>query len=157
MCRMVFAAIQRGDPQVLADCRRIAGKYEPEGWTPKSPHAINRNILHTVYMGMKTQSSPETRKRAKDLAEAINSYHLEADIDRAFNAFQDIFADNTGFTAKFEVHGGTVSTSLALQNIQARARMLFAYQSAQLLPTVRNRPGGGNLLVLGIGAQVTAK
>jgi len=147
---MVFAAIQKRDSQVLADCRRIAGKYEPDGWMPSSPHAINRNILHTVYMGMKTQSSPETRKRAKDLSEAINSWHLEADIDRAFSAFQDIFEDNTGFKAKFEVHGGTISSSLALQNVQARARMLFAYQCAQLLPTVRNRPGGGNLLVLGI-------
>jgi NAD+ synthase (glutamine-hydrolysing) len=97
MCGMVFAAIQNGDAQVLADCLRIAGKYEPDGWIPPSPHAINRNILHTVYMGMKTQSSPETRKRAKGLSEAINSWHLEADIDRAFSAFQDIFEDNTGF------------------------------------------------------------
>jgi NAD+ synthase (glutamine-hydrolysing) len=38
---------------------------------------------------------------------------------------------------------------VALQNIQARSRMVIAYYYAQMLPTVRQRPGGGSLLVLG--------
>jgi NAD+ synthase (glutamine-hydrolysing) len=53
------------------------------------------------------------------------------------------------FEPKFKVHGGTNSENLALQNIQARSRMVTAYYYAQLLPTIRNRPGGGSLLVLG--------
>jgi len=100
-------------------------------------------------MGMKTQSSPETRKRAKDLSEAIGSYHLEADIDRMFDACKDTGEKSTGFKANFEVHGGTTGENLALQNIQSRSRMVLAYYHAQMLPLSRGRPGGGSLLVLG--------
>lgn len=47
----------------------------------------------------------------------------------------------------FRAHGGTNAENLALQNIQARQRMVFSYMLAQLLPWVRNR--SGFLLVLG--------
>jgi NH3-dependent NAD+ synthetase len=42
-----------------------------------------------------------------------------------------------------------LTLAVALQNIQARSRMVIAYYYAQMLPTVRQRPGGGSLLVLG--------
>lgn len=45
------------------------------------------------------------------------------------------------------MHGGTTQENLALQNIQARTRMVMAYLMAQLLLWVRGR--SGNLLVLG--------
>lgn len=48
---------------------------------------------------------------------------------------------------EFRAHGGTNAENLALQNIQARLRMLLAYLFAQLLPWVRGKSGG--LLVLG--------
>ena len=149
MARMVYQAIKDGNETVLADCRRIAGAYEDEDWVPPSPQAIMKNMFHTVYMGMKTQSSSETRKRAKDLAEAIGSYHIEADIDRAFDAFSTIYSTATDHKPKFGVHGGTDIENLALQNIQSRSRMVLAYEFAQLLPSSRGRPGGGGLLVLG--------
>lgn len=47
------------------------------------------------------------------------------------------------------VHGGTTTQNLALQNIQARSRMVISYYMAQELCEVRGRPGGGSLLVLG--------
>jgi NAD+ synthase (glutamine-hydrolysing) len=50
-------------------------------------------------------------------------------------------------TPKFKVHGGTGAENLALQNIQARLRMLLSYMLAQLVPWVRGQWGG--LLVLG--------
>lgn len=51
---------------------------------------------------------------------------------------------------KFSVHGGSdVRESIALQNIQARIRMVLSYLFAQLMLWVRGRPGG--LLVLGSG------
>lgn len=54
---------------------------------------------------------------------------------------------------RFEVHGGAPVEDLALQNIQARSRMVLAYLQAQLLPWARARRGtggkGGFLLVLG--------
>jgi NAD+ synthase (glutamine-hydrolysing) len=149
MARMVCQAIQNGNETVLVDCRRIAGAYEAKDWTPKSPQAIMKNLFHTIYMGMKTQSSSETRKRAKDLSEAIGSYHTEADIDKAFDAFSTIYTGATNHKPKFTVHGGTDVENLALQNIQSRSRMVLAYEFAQLLPSSRGRPSGGSLLVLG--------
>ena len=48
---------------------------------------------------------------------------------------------------KFKVHGGSATENLALQNVQARNRMLLSYLFAQLLPWSRGK--SGSLLVLG--------
>ncbi|EAS32013.3 NAD+ synthetase [Coccidioides immitis RS] len=149
MCRLVIEAIEKGNQQVVTDVKRIAGVYEKEGWLPKTPQELCYNIFHTVYMGMASQSSKETRSRAKDLSKAIGAYHVDLNIDDIFNAQKDTFAKATGFDPKFKVYGGTQAENLALQNIQARTRMVTAYEFSQLLPTVRKRPGGGGLLVLG--------
>jgi NAD+ synthase (glutamine-hydrolysing) len=98
-------------------------------------------------MGMKQQSSVETRSRAKELSAAIGSKHTDMNIDAMFQAFKTTFAESTDFTPAFRSEGGSATENLALQNIQARTRMV----TAQLLPTVRHRPGGGGLLVLGSG------
>ncbi|WEW54696.1 glutamine-dependent NAD(+) synthetase [Emydomyces testavorans] len=149
MCRLVVEAIENGNQQVIADVRRIAGVFEKESWLPKTPQELCYNIFHTVYMGMATQSSKETRRRAKGLSKAIGAYHVDLDIDDIFNAQKSTFAKATGFEPKFKVYGGSQAENLALQNIQARTRMVTAYEFSQLLPTVRKRPGGGALLVLG--------
>lgn len=52
-----------------------------------------------------------------------------------------------GKTPRFKSSGGTSAENLALQNIQARLRMVVAFLLAQLLPWVRGRQGF--LLVLG--------
>ncbi|KAG6334105.1 hypothetical protein ID866_4983 [Astraeus odoratus] len=92
-------------------------------------------------------SSKETRKRAKDLADAIGSYHIDLDMDSVVTSVQDLFVFVTGFTPRFRAHGGSAAENLALQNIQARLRMVLSYLFAQLLPWVRG--GQGSLLVLG--------
>ena len=94
-------------------------------------------------------SSTETRKRAKDLARSIGAYHTDLSIDTVVSALTTMFTAITQFQPRFQVHGGTPAENLALQNIQARLRMVIAYMFAQLLPTVRQRRGGGGLLVLG--------
>lgn len=96
-------------------------------------------------MGMETQSSPETRRRAKDLANDIGAYHTDLNIDDVFHAQKNLIPSATGFDPKFKVHGGSVTENLALQNIQARSRMVTAYSFAQILPTTRGK--GGSLLV----------
>ncbi|KAF2198549.1 putative glutamine-dependent NAD(+) synthetase [Delitschia confertaspora ATCC 74209] len=149
MCREVMKAIGEGNQQVIADVQRIAGAYEKEGWLPATPQELCHNILHTCYMGMSAQSSAETRNRARDLAKEIGAYHTNLDIDTVYDAEKNLLTQATGFTPKFKVHGGTVSENLALQNIQARTRMVTSYYFAQMLPTVRKREGGGGLLVLG--------
>ena len=113
-------------------------------------------------------SSTETRKRAKDLANAIGrciylslfyhvhlssrsvcggSYHIDLNMDTLVTAIRNLFEFVTGVKPRFRVHGGTAAENLALQNIQARLRMVIAYLFAQLMPWVRGRQGG--LLVLG--------
>lgn len=149
MCRLIIKAIEDGNKQVIADVQRIAGAYEAEGWLPKTPQEINYRLFHTVFMGMASQSSSETRSRAKELAKDIGSYHIDMDIDDAFHAQKGLLTKATGFEPRFKVYGGDIVENLALQNIQARIRMVNAYLFAQMLPTVRKRPGGGGLLVLG--------
>ena len=68
-------------------------------------------------------------------------------IDTAVSALVGIFSTVTGTSPKFRVHGGSDRENLALQNIQARTRMVVSYLFAQLTMWSRNKPG--SLLVLG--------
>lgn len=75
------------------------------------------------------------------------SYHIDLNMDIVIQAIVTLFALVTGKTPTFKVHGGSAAENLALQNIQARLRMLLAYMLAQLTPWIRGQMGG--LLVLG--------
>lgn len=66
-------------------------------------------------------SSQETRQRAKDLAEAIGAYHVDLNMDSVVNAVRDLFIFVTGKRPMFQVHGGSKTENLALQNIQVSA------------------------------------
>lgn len=58
-----------------------------------------------------------------------------------------IFTTVTRKTPRFRIHGGTDQENLALQNIQARTRMVMSYLFAQLTLWARGLPS--SLLVLG--------
>ncbi|KAI1174799.1 glutamine-dependent NAD(+) synthetase with GAT domain-containing protein [Nemania sp. FL0916] len=146
MCRLVVSALGAGNQQVREDVKRIAA-FSKE--LPRTAEDLCGQIFHTLYMGMKNQSSQETRKRAQDLATRIGSYHKDPNIDEVFGAAKGVLSKSTGFNPRFSVHGGGVAENLALQNIQSRERMVISYYFASLLPTIRQRPGGGSLLVLG--------
>ena len=146
MCRLVCEACERHNEQVLQDARRIVGEAEGSTWVPESPQALAQRLFVTCYMGT-TNSSQATRDRARDLAKAIGSYHYNFDIDSVVSAVLRVFTTVTGRTPQFKVHGGSPAENLALQNIQARSRMVLAYLFAQLAPWVQGRYGG--LLVLG--------
>jgi NAD+ synthase (glutamine-hydrolysing) len=60
-----------------------------------------------------------------------------------------VFRIATGRLPSFSSLGGTAVEDVALQNIQARSRMVLAYLMAQLLPWSRGREGF--LLVLASG------
>lgn len=153
MCRLVVDAChgksQRGshlgpDKQVLEDVRRICA--EKDDWVPATPQEVANKIFVTCYMGTEN-SSKETRDRARDLAHAIGSYHIDLNMDIVISAIIGLFTLVTTKKPQFKVHGGSAAENLALQNIQARLRMLLAYMFAQLVPWVRG--GVGGLLVLG--------
>jgi len=92
-------------------------------------------------------SSKATRARAKALADEVGSYHTDLDIDTVTTAVIGVFQVATGRRPMFASKGGTRAEDLALQNIQARSRMVLAYLFGQLLPWIRG--SGGWLLVLG--------
>ncbi|KAF7370681.1 Glutamine-dependent NAD(+) synthetase [Mycena sanguinolenta] len=146
MSRLVAEAARRGDKQVIADARRISGESENSSYIPSDPREFTNRIFHTCYMGTENSSS-ETRLRAKQLSEAIGSYHVDLNMDSIVTAVRHLFTLVTGARPQFRAHGGTAAENLALQNIQARLRMVLAYMFAQLLPWVRGKAGG--LLVLG--------
>lgn len=146
---LVFEEIQQGNQQVIADLLRIAGEQPDSQWRPATPQEISNRIFTTAYMGTAKNSSAATRARAKDLGEAIGSYHLNFNIDNVVTAVTGLFSAVTGIMPRFKVYGGSWPENLALQNIQARLRMVMAYMFAQLLPFVRGRTAPGSLLVLG--------
>lgn len=162
MCRLVLAALSEPESrttrrgasvlttdtraQVLSDVRRICNEKEGSTWVPGTPQELCNRVFVTCYMGTEN-SSAETRARAKQLAADIGAYHVDLDMDVVIRAIVGLFSTVTGATPRFRVHGGTPAENLALQNIQARLRMLLAYMFAQLTPWVRGSWGG--LLVLG--------
>ncbi|XP_025054581.1 glutamine-dependent NAD(+) synthetase isoform X6 [Alligator sinensis] len=74
-------------------------------------------------------------------------YHINLNIDVAVKAVVGIFSIVMGKSPQFRVYGGSSRENLALQNVQARIRMVLAYLFAQLSLWARGMPGG--LLVLG--------
>ncbi|CEP21050.1 unnamed protein product [Cyberlindnera jadinii] len=146
MCRLVVKAAVEGNEQVIKDARRIAN-VQDDAWKPTDPVEFASKIFHTCYMGTEN-SSAETRARAKELSEKIGSYHVDLNMDTLVAAVVSVFEVATGKRPIFKIFGGSQTENLALQNIQARLRMVLAYLFAQLLPWVRGRQTGG-LLVLG--------
>ncbi|WOK99797.1 hypothetical protein Cni_G08509 [Canna indica] len=144
MCQLVIKDIQDGDEQVKADALRI-GHYK-NGEFPTDSKEFAKRIFYTIYMGTEN-SSEATRSRAKRLADEIGSWHLNADIDSVVSALLSLFQNLTGRHPCYKVDGGSNTENLALQNIQARVRMVLAFMLASLLPWVHNKPGF--FLVLG--------
>jgi len=147
MCVMVYnSAKEDSTSQIAADCRRICGMEDDPTWFPTSPQDFANRIFHTSYMGTEN-SSEATESRAKRLAETIGSYHLSIKIDNLVMAFLALCFTYLNIKPLYQSQGGTNQEDIALQNIQARVRMVVAYLFAQLLPLVRKNKGF--LLVLG--------
>ena len=147
MCQLVAKAVREKDTAVLKDVAR----WLADGETPDvfaDPCELANRLLYTCYIGTEN-SSRETRKRAKHLAEQIGAYHLDINMDGLVNALQSLFTRITQKKPRFKVEGGTYQENQALQNIQARLRMVLSYLFAQMMPWVRKREG--TLLVLGTG------
>jgi len=87
-----------------------------------------------------------TRERAKQVAEQVGAYHLYVNLDNIIAVLVSLLVHLIHKTPRFEVEGGTESENAALQNLQARARMVFSYVLAQILPWARGK--SGSLLVL---------
>ncbi|XP_042271924.1 glutamine-dependent NAD(+) synthetase isoform X1 [Thunnus maccoyii] len=143
MCVLLCQAVEDGNSQVLKEVRCLVGD---ESYRPQRPKELCGRIFTTCYMASEN-SSADTCNRAKDLANQIGSTHMNINIDMAVKAVLGIFSVVTGRLPQFRVNGGSHRENLALQNVQARVRMVLAYLFAQLSLWARGKPGG--LLVLG--------
>lgn len=143
MCRLVVENVQKGNQEVLKDLQSLT--KDPE-FVPKTPQEVAGRLFYTSFMGT-VNSSKETRSRAKKLASRIKSFHVDLNIDSVVSSLVSLFEVATGKKPIFKIFGGSRTENLALQNIQARLRMILSYLFAQLLPWTRNKEGG--LLVLG--------
>uniref|UniRef100_A0A8C7W8K7 Glutamine-dependent NAD(+) synthetase n=1 Tax=Oncorhynchus mykiss TaxID=8022 RepID=A0A8C7W8K7_ONCMY len=143
MCVLVCQAVRDGNTQVLEDVQRVVNDVS---YTPRDPRELCRRIFTTCYMASEN-SSEGTRNRAKDLASQIGSSHMNLNIDMAVKGMLGIFSMVTGKCPQFRANGGSTRENLALQNVQARIRMILAYLFAQLSQWAEGKPGG--LLVLG--------
>jgi NAD+ synthase (glutamine-hydrolysing) len=147
MCQLVVRGCATGDSQVINDARRVAGAGPSESnYVPTDAREFCRRVFHTCYMGTQN-STAETRARAAALANDIGSYHMDTDIDSIVTGFMTVVQALLGKAPRFKVYGGSETENLALQNIQARSRMVLSYLLAQLLPWARGTRG--YLLVLG--------
>ena len=147
MCQLVAKAIREKDAGVIRDVDRWLEKGETSDIFT-DPCVLANRLLYTCYIGTEN-SSRETQKRAKLLAEQVGAYHLNINMDGLVNALQVLFTRITQKTPRFKVEGGTYTENQALQNIQARLRMVISYLFAQMMPWTRSRQG--TLLVLGTG------
>ncbi|XP_054553405.1 glutamine-dependent NAD(+) synthetase isoform X2 [Talpa occidentalis] len=143
MCHQVCEAVRNGNQEVLTDVRTIVNQAS---YTPEDPRDLCGRLLTTCYMASEN-SSQETSDRARELAQQMGSYHIGLSIEPAVKAVVGIFNLVTGKSPMFGAHGGSTRENLALQNVQARIRMVVAYLFAQLSLWSRGTPGG--LLVLG--------
>lgn len=145
MCRLVVEAAAEGNLQVIRDARRVVGEPEEGDYVPRDPRELAGRILHVCYMATRNNSRA-TQARAKELSGQIGAFYCAMKIDRPVAAVVSLFERTFRRAPRFKVEGGTDRENLALQNIQARLRMVLSYFLAQLLPWVRSRPGA--LLVL---------
>ncbi|EGV65834.1 glutamine-dependent NAD(+) synthetase [Yamadazyma tenuis] len=143
MCRLIVSSCEDGDKQVISDIQMLTKSPD---WIPRTPQEVAGKLFYTSYMGTKN-SSAETRSRAKELADKIGSFHVDLNMDSLVTAVVSVFEVATGRKPIFKIFGGSQTENLALQNIQARLRMVLSYLFAQLLPWTRDIAGG--LLVLG--------
>ncbi|XP_029001052.1 glutamine-dependent NAD(+) synthetase [Betta splendens] len=143
MCVLLCQAIKDNNTQVLEDVRRIVGD---DSYSPQNPRELCGLLFTTCYMASEN-SSKDTCNRAKDLASQIGSTHMNINIDMAVKGILGIFSALTSKWPQFRANGGSHRENLALQNVQARVRMVLAYLFAQLSLWARGKPGG--LLVLG--------
>lgn len=143
MCRLVVTDIKNGSKAVLSDLQALT---KDSSFVPETPQEVAGRLFYTSFMGTEN-SSDETRSRAKELASRIGSFHVDLNMDSVVSSVVSLFEVATGKKPIFKIFGGSQTENLALQNIQARLRMILSYLFAQLLPWTRGKDGG--LLVLG--------
>eukprot|EP00918_Siedleckia_nematoides_P099009 GHVU01216650.1.p1 GENE.GHVU01216650.1~~GHVU01216650.1.p1 ORF type:complete len:726 (+),score=95.58 GHVU01216650.1:506-2683(+) len=152
MCQIVMEHVNSGNEEVTAEVERVSGVGRHAEGFPKTHKELCSLVLHTAYLGNSAHSSDETKQRAAALSSDVGSRHVDVDIAPIVRAYVDTAEACLNTRPSFAAHGGSEATDLALQNIQARARLSLSYFLGSLMPEVRGLGGGpGYLLVLATG------
>lgn len=149
MCCIAIEEMRSGNMKVRQDIVSLLQLTDPvdEGFLScLTASSLCGWLLHTAYMGS-ANSSTATNHRSKELAKAFGAYHCTLNIDSIVSSILAMFSAAFNASPRYESQGGSKAEDLALQNIQARIRMVVAYLCAGLFPWIRNRKGF--LLVLG--------
>ncbi|KAL8427110.1 hypothetical protein ACSSS7_007890 [Eimeria intestinalis] len=151
---------------VLRQLEGLIGVSSTHASFPRDARTLSFHLIHTAYLSSK-HSSTRTKDLSNRLAKDMGAYHMSAAIDTIAAAVVSVFRCLTNWEPRFQSDGGTREEDLALQNIQARIRMVFSYLLAQLIPLWRQKRKqqehqqenevegggvrGGSLLVVGTG------
>jgi NAD+ synthase (glutamine-hydrolysing) len=101
-----------------------------------SPAQLTGKILFTAYLP--SSFSGVTRKNAEGLATRIGSNFMEIGIQKIFDQFRETIEGALDIKTSFRKGDQFIREDLALQNIQARTRLVLSYLCAQLLPVKFN-------------------
>ncbi len=147
MAGLVVRAAAAGDPGVAADARRVGG-YGP-GEPLGGPASFTSRILLTAYLASATASTEASRSRAAAVAADVGSTHVECAIDGLVGAALGALSGGVGGLLastspspsqmpqpRCRAAGGSPTEAVALQNLQARSRMVLTFLLAQLGPWV---------------------
>ena len=138
MCKLLVKEITvNKKTEVLAELRAIV---KDPSYIPSTPEEICSRIFYTAYLAT-DNSSQETTQRAASIAAELGANHRYVNFNHIVNSYRGLASEVLGKEAKFESEGGSKSTDLCLQNIQARNRMAITYMIAQLELSSRNIPG----------------
>eukprot|EP00922_Rhytidocystis_sp_ex-Travisia-forbesii_P024434 GHVS01035858.1.p1 GENE.GHVS01035858.1~~GHVS01035858.1.p1 ORF type:complete len:870 (+),score=143.22 GHVS01035858.1:53-2662(+) len=166
MTQLVAVEIAKGNQTVVKDVERISGLSIDHPEFPRTCRSLSHLLLHTAYLGS-ANSSHATQGLAQLLSTEVGSYHLCVPIESVVQALINVFSTVTG--GVLPQFGKSREEDLALQNLQARVRMVLSYMFASLLPWLRRTAqitrqaiagvshsevktgGGGFLLVLATG------
>ena len=147
MCEIVISSYQSQEGYnrsvIEQDLLRLLGCI------PASGKEMVGQIMYTAYLST-SNSSSATRARASKLAHEVGSRHYEVNMDQIVASYKKMFLQMSGGPEpRYQEQGGSWAEDIALQNIQARSRMVMSYMLGQLLPAGMDR--SGFLLVLASG------
>ena len=147
MCQIVFDHVRAGDAVTIADIQRMTRIAD---FVPADAKDLASKIFFCVYMAT-ANSSADSLERARAVAADIGCRFHAMSIDGVVAAFGASFHAMTGMQPDLQKRG--TQENVACQNVQARTRMVMAYQCAQLMLCAEPRNAGkthpGTLLVLG--------
>lgn len=101
-----------------------------------TPEQILNKILFTYFFPMTFSSS--SKQLSDEMAHRINSNHHEFSIQKTFDFIKTQVQDSLSLNLNFKTQGGSPNEDLALQNLQARSRLVLSYFISQILPLKHN-------------------